>query len=105
MQEDIGHSMVSPPTWLADETWLRALLNWFLDRLEQPRSRAITRRITRSTIPELFHFDGDAVYLVSKAGSAQIFSFLTSVVCEDCDQILPISTCAIVVEFHFGKPP
>ena len=30
---------------------------------------------------------------------------LMDVVCEDCDQILPISTCAIVVEFHFGKPP
>ena len=62
MQEGTGHSTVSPPTWLADETWLRALLNWFLDRLEQPRSRAITRRITRSTIPELFRFDGDAGY-------------------------------------------
>ncbi|TXS95397.1 hypothetical protein FV139_05790 [Parahaliea maris] len=51
-----------PPNWLAEEPWLRDLLHWFLDRLEQPRTRAITRRVTRSTLPALFRFDGEAGY-------------------------------------------
>lgn len=78
MQEDAGHSSVPPPTWLADEAWLWTLLNWLLDRLEQPRSRAITRRISRLTIPALFRFDGDSVYrwqlLESLASDHGVFS-------------------------------
>ncbi|RLQ23832.1 hypothetical protein DWB85_01385 [Seongchinamella sediminis] len=55
-------AQLPPPTWLAEEAWLRQLLGWFLDRLEQPRSRAVTRRVTRSTLPPLFRFDGEADY-------------------------------------------
>jgi Uncharacterized protein conserved in bacteria C-term(DUF2220) len=60
MQGDTG--LPDPPAWLTEEGWLRDLLGWFLDRLEQPRSRAITRRIKRSTVPALFRFDGLETY-------------------------------------------
>lgn len=59
MQGAGNTSDIPPPTWLAEEVWLRELLGWFLDRVEQPRLRAITRRINSSTIPALFRFDGD----------------------------------------------
>lgn len=59
---DLPAVEVETPAWLAEEGWLRELLGWFLDRLEQPRARAITRRITRATVPALFRFDGEAAY-------------------------------------------
>lgn len=62
MQGDCNPADNPPPNWLAEEAWLRDLLGWFLDRLEQPRTRAITRRVTRSTLPALFRFDGEATY-------------------------------------------
>lgn len=50
------------PRWLVEEEWLRKLLNWFVERLDAPRERAITRRVTRETIPELFRFGEDTGY-------------------------------------------
>jgi len=48
----------NPPRWL-EEAWLRELLLWFVQRLDEPRSRAITRRITERTVPALFDFTED----------------------------------------------
>ncbi len=53
---------LAAPTWLAEEVWLRQLLDWFLDRLEQPRTRAVTRLVKKSTVPALFRFDDEADY-------------------------------------------
>lgn len=48
--------------WLKEEPWLEILLRWFLDRLDQPRSRAITRRVKPDTLPALYEFDADTEY-------------------------------------------
>lgn len=48
--------------WLKEEPWLENLLRWFLDRLNQPRSRAITRRIKPETLSALYQFDVDTDY-------------------------------------------
>lgn len=53
---------VSPPRWLEEEDWLRKLLHWFVDRLDAPRENAITRRVSRKTIPELYQFGEDTSY-------------------------------------------
>jgi hypothetical protein len=45
--------------WLSEAPWLRQLLDWFLDRLNTPRSQAITRRVNKSTIPALYDFAED----------------------------------------------
>ncbi|GAB3270090.1 Wadjet anti-phage system protein JetD domain-containing protein [Parahaliea aestuarii] len=50
------------PGWLVEEQWLQTLLHWFLDRLEEPRERAVTRRIKPSTVPALFRFAEDTRY-------------------------------------------
>lgn len=50
------------PGWLAEEGWLRELLGWFLDRLDGPRQRDVTRRIRKSTVPALFRFSEDTHY-------------------------------------------
>jgi hypothetical protein len=47
---------VTTPLWLTEEAWLQELLNWFLDRLDKPRSQAVTRRVKKSTVPALFQF-------------------------------------------------
>jgi hypothetical protein len=57
----MGHELPAP-RWLEEEGWLRALLNWFVDRLDAPRTKAITRRVNAKTIPALYRFDGDAEY-------------------------------------------
>lgn len=48
--------------WLREEPWLEHLLRWFLDRLEQPRFRDVTRRIKPETVPVLYTFDGQSEY-------------------------------------------
>lgn len=48
--------------WLKEEPWLAELLRWFVARLDKPRSRDITRRVTPENIPALFDFDTDADY-------------------------------------------
>ncbi|AFT71389.1 hypothetical protein B5T_03122 [Alloalcanivorax dieselolei B5] len=53
---------MSAPPWLEEEPWLRRLLSWFLDRLEHPRTQAITRRVKKTTVPELFRFSEDTRY-------------------------------------------
>ncbi|WP_133492019.1 Wadjet anti-phage system protein JetD domain-containing protein [Alcanivorax sp. 24] len=53
---------MSAPLWLQEEPWLGRLLGWFLDRLEQPRTQTITRRVKKSTVPELFQFSEDTRY-------------------------------------------
>lgn len=53
---------MNAPRWLADEPWLRELLHWFVDRLGEPRSRDITRRVNARTIPALFDFNADTAY-------------------------------------------
>lgn len=53
---------MSAPRWLADEAWLRDLLHWFLDALDKPRTRQVTRRVTREKSPALFQFDVDTRY-------------------------------------------
>ena len=53
---------MTAPRWLDDEPWLRQLLHALLDGLEKPRTRAVTRRIKRSTTPALFAFDEDTEY-------------------------------------------
>lgn len=50
---------MNSPRWLADEAWLRELLLWFVQRLDEPRSRDITRRINQRTVPALFDFQQD----------------------------------------------
>lgn len=57
-----GDRQGDPPGWLAEEAWLRELLGWFLDRLEGPRQRDVTRRIRKSTVPALFRFAEDTRY-------------------------------------------
>lgn len=42
--------------WLEEEPWLGRVLHWFLDRLDTPRNSAITRRVTETSMPELFRF-------------------------------------------------
>ncbi|MGV3591871.1 MAG: Wadjet anti-phage system protein JetD domain-containing protein [Gammaproteobacteria bacterium] len=53
---------MSAPRWLADEAWLRELLHWFLDALDKPRTRPVTRRVTREKMPAMFQFDIDTGY-------------------------------------------
>lgn len=53
--------MAAPP-WLQEEPWLREMLGWFLDKLEGSRTRAITRRVRKGTVPALFRFDEDTRY-------------------------------------------
>ncbi|MBN7796753.1 Wadjet anti-phage system protein JetD domain-containing protein [Parahaliea mediterranea] len=53
---------MAAPLWLREEAWLRELLGWFLDKLEGPRARAITRRAKPSTVPALFQFHEDTQY-------------------------------------------
>jgi Wadjet protein JetD, C-terminal len=69
---------VTTPLWLAEEAWLQELLNWFLDRLDTPRSQAVTRRVKQSTIPALFQFEEDTHYrwgLIERLASEyQVFS-------------------------------
>lgn len=48
--------------WLQEEPWLGQLLRWFLERLEQPRARDVTRRVKPETIPALYTFDGQSDY-------------------------------------------
>lgn len=50
------------PLWLQEEPWLQRWLGWFADRLDTERARAVTRRINRSSIPELYQFDEDTAY-------------------------------------------
>lgn len=54
---------MTAPVFLKDEPWLEIWLGWFLDRLDKregaERERAITRRITKSTLPALYQFDQD----------------------------------------------
>jgi len=50
------------PGWLAEERWLLELLGWFLNRLDEPRERDVTRRIKKSTVPALFRFSEDTRY-------------------------------------------
>lgn len=68
------------PLWLCEEAWLRELLGWFLDRLEGPRTRAITRRAKPSTVPALFRFNEDTRYrwgLIEKlAAEHAVFSIV-----------------------------
>lgn len=68
---------MTAPVWLRDEAWLLAWLHWFLDRLETPRSQAITRRVTPSTLPALYRFGEDTRYrwrlLEQLAGDYGIF--------------------------------
>lgn len=46
------------PRWL-EETWVRQLLSWFVQRLDAPRSRDITRRIDERNVPALYDFGED----------------------------------------------
>lgn len=48
--------------WLKEEPWLADLLRWFAVRLDKPRSRDITRRITPENVPALYDFGADADY-------------------------------------------
>lgn len=48
--------------WLKEEPWLADLLRWFTVRLDKPRSRDITRRVTPENLPALYDFDADADY-------------------------------------------
>lgn len=48
--------------WLKEEPWLADLLRWFTARLDKPRSRDITRRVTPENLPALYDFDVDADY-------------------------------------------
>lgn len=50
------------PRWLQEEEWLQQLLHWFVDRLDAPRERAITRRVTKTTVPALYKFSEDTRY-------------------------------------------
>ena len=45
--------------------------------------------------------DGNAVDLVGKAGGAQVLGFLAEMFSDGSDQLFPVCTSAIVVEFHF----
>ena len=69
---------MTTPLWLTEETWLQELLNWFLDRLDTPRSQAVTRRVKQSTVPALFQFKEDTHYrwgLIERLASEyQVFS-------------------------------
>ena len=53
---------MTAPVWLQEELWLQRWLGWFADRLDTERARAVTRRINRSSIPELYQFDEDTAY-------------------------------------------
>ena len=50
------------PRWLAEEEWLQKFLHWFVDRLDTPRNKAITRRVTETTVPALFKFSEETNY-------------------------------------------
>lgn len=71
---------MTAPVWLSDEVWLQNLLNWFVNRLETPRNRAITRRVTARNIPELFNYDGDSDYrwklIEDLADEHQVFTII-----------------------------
>ncbi|MDO8861241.1 DUF2220 family protein [Haliea sp. E1-2-M8] len=62
MADGDGNRQGDPPGWLAEEGWLRELLGWFLDRLDGPRQRDVTRRIKKSTVPALFRFSENTGY-------------------------------------------
>ncbi|MBA3979214.1 MAG: hypothetical protein C0462_01295 [Alcanivorax sp.] len=53
---------MTAPVWLAEEPWLQRWLGWFADRLDTERTRAVTRRINESTLPELYQFGEDTSY-------------------------------------------
>ena len=57
-----GSHLQEAPGWLAEERWLQELLGWFVDRLEKPRERGVTRRVRKSSIPALFRFSEDTRY-------------------------------------------
>ncbi|MAT49616.1 MAG: hypothetical protein CMK32_00310 [Porticoccaceae bacterium] len=57
-----GSHLQQAPVWLAEERWLQELLEWFVDRLDRPRERGVTRRIRKSTVPALFRFSEDTRY-------------------------------------------
>ncbi len=65
------------PVWLKEEVWIQDLLNWFLDRVEKPRDKAITRRISKSTALPLFQFGNNTNYywglIESLAKDYQVF--------------------------------
>jgi hypothetical protein len=69
---------VTAPLWLTDESWLRELLGWFLDRLDTPRKQAVTRRVNQSTVPALYQFKEDTHYrwqlIEQLANEHQIFT-------------------------------
>ena len=50
------------PVWLQEEPWLQSWLEWFAVRLDIDRSNALTRRVKKSTIPELYQFGEDTPY-------------------------------------------
>lgn len=66
------------PIWLEEEPWLRELLEWFVVRLDSPRSRDITRRINESSVRALYRFGENTRYrwqlLESLARDYGIFS-------------------------------
>lgn len=53
---------IQAPRWLAEEEWLQKLLHWFVDRLDAPRNKAITRRVSETTVPALFKFSEETNY-------------------------------------------
>lgn len=69
---------MAKPVWLEEEPWLLELLAWFVARLESPRTRDITRRISKSSVPALYRFGEDTRYrwqlLESLARDYGIFS-------------------------------
>ncbi len=50
------------PLWLTEERWLLDLLGWFVTRLDQPRLREPTRRISKRSVPALYDFSEDTRY-------------------------------------------
>ncbi|MCH8543169.1 MAG: DUF2220 domain-containing protein [Alcanivorax sp.] len=53
---------MTAPIWLQEEPWLQRWLEWFTHRLDTGRTQAITRRVKKSTIPELYQFGEDSAY-------------------------------------------
>lgn len=53
---------MTAPVWLKEEPWLQRWLEWFAVRLDTDRSNALTRRVKKSTIPELYQFGEDTAY-------------------------------------------
>ncbi|WP_116364575.1 Wadjet anti-phage system protein JetD domain-containing protein [Parahaliea mediterranea] len=50
---------MAAPGWLAEEPWLRKLLDDLLTRLEKPRQRDVTLRVRPGTLPALFRSGED----------------------------------------------